>query len=86
MKTIAAASACVLLALSAPAFALSATESLQENGSPSGPSPSHAKMQGDRGTESGKAPRVTEGRASATDAGKGLHMKPMATGDSGTVK
>jgi hypothetical protein len=72
MKTIAALSACALLALSAPAFAQAASGStskaLQQNGSPSGPSPSHAEMRGDRGTESGRAPHVTEGRSSANDA------------------
>jgi hypothetical protein len=72
MKTIAAISACALLALSAPAFAqgasISTAKELRQNGSPSGVSPSHADQPGDRGTESGHAPKVNEGRSSATDA------------------
>ena len=82
MKTIAALSACALMALSAPAFAQAASsgssKALLQNGSPSGASPSHAKEKGDKGTESGLAP--TEGRSSANDASE---QSPMNSGASG---
>jgi hypothetical protein len=86
MKTIAAISACALLALAAPAFAQSAsgssTKALQDNGSPSGASPSHAKLKGDRGTESGRAPKVQEGRSSAKDT-KGSSAMKSGNGKTG---
>ena len=93
MKTLATVSACVLLAFAAPAFAQAPSNStlhheLKNNGSPDGPGYSHAAQPGDRDTESGKAPRMHEGRASAVEkwappAKKsiGSHMRTQRAGE-----
>ena len=70
MRTLATISACALLAFAAPAFAQATSSStlhheLKNNGSVDGPGYSHAAQPGDRDTESGKSPRMNEGRASA---------------------
>jgi hypothetical protein len=68
MKTLSVVSACAFLAFAAPAFAQSAVQKdLKNNGSPDGAGYSHEGQPGDRGAESGKAPKVNEGRASAPD-------------------
>ncbi len=75
MKTIAALSACALLAFAAPALAQNASDkSMQQNGSPNGVDASHAKQGGAPGAESG--PSTTEGRSSASDTNNGSSMNP----------
>ena len=74
MKILGILSACALLALSAPAFAQSASDNakgLEQNGSPSGADPSHAKQPGASDAGSGKHQGMSEGRSSATDAKTG---------------
>ena len=93
MKSIAAFSACALLALSAPAFAQShpspKTEMLR-NGSVNGSGPSHAKQKGAPDTESGASKGLIEGRSSATDNNGatpkmgGSKMQKGSSGETGT--
>ena len=89
MRTLTTLFACALMAVAIPAYAQSNTGSpmrkeLQNNGSPSGANPSHAKQPGDRDTESGKAPSMTEGRSSATDPGNSAGTGAMKPGGTGT--
>jgi hypothetical protein len=85
MKTISALAACALLAFAAPALAQNASDkSMQQNGSPNGVDPSHAKQGGAPGAESG--PSTTEGRSSATDAKTGSGMNPGSATDPQKMK
>jgi hypothetical protein len=87
MRSLLAISACALLALSAPAFAQSASTSTQQklnqNASPNGSSYTHAKQPGSTDTESGKAP--SEGRASATET-NGVSGTANTNGDTAKMK
>jgi len=87
MKRLTATLTCAVFALSTAAFAqnnTSETKSLQQNGTPNGPSA--AKQSGAPNTESGPAKDASEGRAGATDnTGTGKET-PKMQGDPGTTK
>ena len=82
MKTLAMLSACVAMTLSAPVLAQNAaTTGLENNGSPNGASPSHAKQPGESDAGAGRH-KMSEGRSSATDSKPDANAMPKANGGS----